>query len=100
MKTLLSDAHTDDERLRTSPQLTAVCGLVGSVATVVLCVALPPEGDTLVVFADKLMTNGKQYILVSLTGVKISINWLDEKSNGPNSLVAQDGAGELQGCRP
>lgn len=38
-----------------STSLTAVGRLVRSVATVVLSVTLPPERDTLVILADKLM---------------------------------------------
>lgn len=35
-------------------KLTALCRLVGVVAAVVLCIALPPEWNALVILADKL----------------------------------------------
>lgn len=35
-------------------KLTAVCRLIRVVAAVVLCVALPPEWNALVILADKL----------------------------------------------
>lgn len=45
-----------------STSLTAVGRLVRSVATVVLGVTLPPERDTLVVLADKLMRDVEEHI--------------------------------------
>lgn len=45
-----------------STSLTAVGRLVGSVATVILGVTLPPERDTLVVLADKLMRDVEEHI--------------------------------------
>ncbi len=45
-----------------STSLTAVGRLVGSVTTVVLCITLPPERDTLVVLADKLMGDLEEHI--------------------------------------